>query len=132
MPRTNHPSPFGTSPCSVFSSFDSGTMHQKLVALPGNRSRGFLRTLAEVLQRSTPGFVRDDRPARELGVVPEVIGRQRWLPLIALGTIWIADAVQGSGADVLVAGWEIHKDRARRLADHGGDLGSDGSEYEDS
>src|SRR5437879_5817458 len=29
MPRTNQPSPFGTSPCSVCSSFDSGTMSAK-------------------------------------------------------------------------------------------------------
>src|SRR5436305_14828939 len=29
MLRTNHPSLFGTSPCSVFSSFDSGTMRSK-------------------------------------------------------------------------------------------------------
>src|SRR6266446_6289173 len=27
MPRTNHPSPCGTSPCSVFSNLDSGTMN---------------------------------------------------------------------------------------------------------
>src|SRR6266540_7142559 len=30
MLRTNHPSPFGTGPCSVFSSFDSGTIASAL------------------------------------------------------------------------------------------------------
>src|SRR5436309_6764052 len=29
MLRTNHPLPFGTSPCSVLSGFDSGTMNSK-------------------------------------------------------------------------------------------------------
>src|SRR5437773_8573110 len=32
MPRTNHPSPVGTSPCSVCSSFDSGIMKPKPAA----------------------------------------------------------------------------------------------------
>src|SRR6267142_4283212 len=38
MLRTNHPSPFGTSPCSVFSSFDSGTTNSKTAVTVAQRA----------------------------------------------------------------------------------------------
>jgi hypothetical protein len=50
-------------------------------------------SFTELRQRSPTVIVRDDRPSRELCVVPEVVRGQRRLPVIAPRTGTIADAV---------------------------------------
>src|SRR5918993_867400 len=89
MLRTNHPSPFGTSPCSVFSSFDSGTNERRSC-----RSRCVLRC--------------HQRPALEIPFV--IVGRMKvgivvpyswsfWGAVVEHAELQ-AEALRGLGFDV--------------------------------
>jgi hypothetical protein len=89
-----------------------------------------VRSLAKLRQCAAAILMGNHRPSRKLALVPEVGGRQRRLPLIAVGTYAIADAEQRASRCPFVAGRKVRENRPCRVADYCGDRSAGGVYHE--